>query len=839
MPSKSIDNKEIKETINITKKHIIIVIITILLITIAGTFAWLSWKSNDTALVLTVGDINSAQVILKPYQINSTITPVLTYENEEYTEVTATNNSTTAKVIKLFYKINNIDPELVNTNFKYTITKSTDNGTTYTEYLSGDFSTASTDNELYIMEENLPESTTYKYKVYIWLLSSDENQTNIQGKSFSSELRVTIEEAPIITTTDLVSKANPSTLTYADATDSQKGEMWTFAHDATTQTSATTDYRYIGSSPNNYITFNDEVWRIIGVFDGRIKIIRNDSLGNMRWDYKKSGVGSSTTKYGSNDWTDSQLMYMLNPTSYTLKTGYSLTDGKIYDGSSNIIYQLGCKPASIASGATLYSCTSNTWSLNITALSQISEATYYLGGSSSYSGHSAETYYAFERGTTVYSGRPTSWSGLVGLMYPSDYAYAFANGVDDKCYTDTSNCNSGTPSSSWLYKSDTVQWTVSPHSSNARGVFYVSATGNVNGSNAYNSDGVRPVAYLKSDIKLQGTGTSDDPYKIIGTGADMLIKNANPSTLMYADATDSQKGEMWTFSHDATTQTSATTDYRYIGSSPNNYITFNDEVWRIIGVFDGRIKIIRNDTLGNMSWDYKQSGVGTSTYDTGSNDWTDSQLMYMLNPTSYTLKTGYSLTDSKIYDGSSNIIYQLGCKPASIASGATSYSCTSNTWSLNSTALSQISEAIYYLGGRTYDSTTHFGTAEEIYTWERGTTRYSSGRPTGWTGLVGLMYPSDYAYTFANGVDDKCYTDTYNCNSGTPSSSWLYKSGTSQWTVSPYSGNATYLLFVFSTGRVSIDSADFSYGVCPVAYLKSDIKLQGSGTSSEPYEIIG
>ena len=79
MPSKNIDNKEIKKSINLTKKHIIIIIIAILLITIAGTFAWLSWRSNDTALVLTVGDINNAQVVLKPYQINSTITPVLTY----------------------------------------------------------------------------------------------------------------------------------------------------------------------------------------------------------------------------------------------------------------------------------------------------------------------------------------------------------------------------------------------------------------------------------------------------------------------------------------------------------------------------------------------------------------------------------------------------------------------------------------------------------------------------------------------------------------------------------------------------------------------------------------
>ena len=43
--------------------------------------------------------------------------------------------------------------------------------------------------------------------------------------------------------------------------------MWAFTHEATEQLKATTDYRYIGANPNNYVKFNDELWRIIGVFD--------------------------------------------------------------------------------------------------------------------------------------------------------------------------------------------------------------------------------------------------------------------------------------------------------------------------------------------------------------------------------------------------------------------------------------------------------------------------------------------------------------------------------------------------------------------------------------------
>jgi len=39
-------------------------------------------------------------------------------------------------------------------------------------------------------------------------------------------------------------------------------------------------------------------------------------------------------------------------------------------------------------------------------------------------------------------------------------------------------------------------------------------------------------------------------------------------------------------SHPATAQLQATTDYRYTGKNPDNYIKFNNETWRIIGVFN-------------------------------------------------------------------------------------------------------------------------------------------------------------------------------------------------------------------------------------------------------------
>ena len=124
---------------------------------------------------------------------------------------------------------------------------------------------------------------------------------------------------------------------------------------------ADNNIRYIGKDPNNYVYFNCsdysnqsdstcEKWRIIGVFknvakaDGSkedlVKIIKDDRLNNTTiiWDYKQPGVGTSTSSYGSNDWTDSQLMMLLNPTDY-LKSGYTIESGVVKDANGQAIYQ--------------------------------------------------------------------------------------------------------------------------------------------------------------------------------------------------------------------------------------------------------------------------------------------------------------------------------------------------------------------------------------------------------------------------------------------------------------------------------------------------------------------
>ena len=324
---------------------------------------------------------------------------------------------------------------------------------------------------------------------------------------------------------------------------------------------ADNNIRYIGANPNNYVYFNCsdysnqsdstcEKWRIIGVFknvtksDGTkedlVKIVKDERLGNesFSWDSKKNGVGTSTVDYGSNDWTDSQLMMMLNPTDY-LKSGYTIDNNIVKDSNGQAIYKnmgsyyngtSGCKPAAIASGAD-FTCTSidftSTGLKNDLTRNAIESVVWNLGGTASYTSASnglASHFYGYERGTKVYSGHAPTWTGKIGLMYPSDYGYATSSGST----TDRTAClakemfnwdGSGVSdckNNDYLYKSSYYQWTLAPNSSRAYSVFYVVAGGYVNYYDAGSGNSsVRPVAFLKSNISISsGDGSSTSPYNL-------------------------------------------------------------------------------------------------------------------------------------------------------------------------------------------------------------------------------------------------------------------------------------------------------------------------------------
>ena len=257
-------------------------------------------------------------------------------------------------------------------------------------------------------------------------------------------------------------------------------------------------YRYEGKNPNNYVWFNNEYWRIIGVFDTEVvksdnttesknlvKIIRADVLDGLAWD-----------KSSTNDWTAASLNKLLNSAYYNAQDGTS--SGYCYGYSTTATANCDYTKKGIQSGYR----------------NMIANVTWHLGGYSS-SSATTEAFYGYERGTTVYSGRPTSTTGYIGLMYPSDYGYSV---LSSSCARTTNlvSYNSGTcAGQSWLYGKG-YEWTISPYSSNGIYVFTLNCGGTLDNISAHFGFGGRPVLYLDASVyKIDGEGTLDKPY-IIG-----------------------------------------------------------------------------------------------------------------------------------------------------------------------------------------------------------------------------------------------------------------------------------------------------------------------------------
>ena len=286
-----------------------------------------------------------------------------------------------------------------------------------------------------------------------------------------------------------------------------------YAYDASSNglerdTTSDANIRYVGANPNNYVEFNGEAWRIIGVFGSNLKLVRDEILTTYSFDNKTTAQGIDSN-YGTNDWTKSYLREFLNDYYYGGKTitCHSETSG------------------STATNATITCPDIN--KINDTAKSMIQNTTWTLGGTTyKTSNPPHETYpvnelYESERGTKVYSKHATTSTDYIGLIYPSDYGYA---STDASCrqnlragLTYTNNIYGGTPTcknNNWLFNG-VWYWTISPYLSIAYSVFRVDGDGRLSNHFAWYRDGVRPSLYLKQDVKVVGgTGTSSDPYTL-------------------------------------------------------------------------------------------------------------------------------------------------------------------------------------------------------------------------------------------------------------------------------------------------------------------------------------
>ena len=214
-------------------------------------------------------------------------------------------------------------------------------------------------------------------------------------------------------------------------------------------------YVYKGANPDNYIEFdNGEVWRIIAKeADGTYKLLKNELLPKQAWDTSNS-----------NNWA--------RPA--TLNT---YLNGEYYNGLDNSIKD---------------NIESHTWGI----------------GAVEQGNDDLSVQIASENGTT--------WSGNIGLISHSDYLRA--NSDMTNCGTDKTNLENYETcrNTDWMYISGSYWWIISPNAGRSYSVWIVADDGGLLDSYADNSGRApRPAAYLKSDITLSGSGTLEDPYKIV------------------------------------------------------------------------------------------------------------------------------------------------------------------------------------------------------------------------------------------------------------------------------------------------------------------------------------
>lgn len=298
----------------------------------------------------------------------------------------------------------------------------------------------------------IPKGTSKSFNVYLWL---DENATTaVQGQSFEAGISVTTYAT---TTSSNLAKTIRSTM------EEENNGIATYG-------SIVPDgYRYTGANPNNYITFNNELWRIIGLVntsDGEegIKIVRNEALlGNTQM--------SDT---GGNQWENSKV------NAYYMNEYYTKMTESAKNQLKKVVWPLGSTPDYSTNGSTL------NWK-------------------------------EYENSTNVYAGNASSWEGYIGMISLSDYGYA-SGGEKEICLTSNlTNISEQEQciTNNWLYTKEPF-WVMNASVVNADNYFIINNSGNLEEQASTLLAKDRPSAYLKTDITLAGgNGTIGNPYRLV------------------------------------------------------------------------------------------------------------------------------------------------------------------------------------------------------------------------------------------------------------------------------------------------------------------------------------
>ncbi len=248
----------------------------------------------------------------------------------------------------------------------------------------------------------------------------------------------------------------------------------------------------------------DNLYRIIGVFDGQVKLI----------------------KY---DYTDTIMLGEAGDYGQTATTNF--LSGKLYDADTRYLYYWN---ASTANGGTQ----TNTWGasrLNTVNLNtnywnyltadwqgKIANTTWKVGGNTEANIRDVSVKTAFTNEITS-PAEATTYQDEIGLMYVSDYMYAVdptgwtKTGYDNNSPSNPSNDYRGVKGDNWMYMGD-LEWIISRRSDDGNNAFVVSYFGYVDNYAVRNYGfGVRPVFYLNNNVEIyEGhAGTASDPFRIV------------------------------------------------------------------------------------------------------------------------------------------------------------------------------------------------------------------------------------------------------------------------------------------------------------------------------------
>ena len=504
------------------KAKIYMIFSLIVLVIVSGTYAYYVWTTSDSDTTKIVAGIGAATVTFDGgSDISANLRPV-SDKSKGIVKNISVKADTEGLVFNMYLDITSIDTGLKDESFRYELYKGdtkVKEGNFSDSYLISNTVTCTKNNTNHIVlltNESISTSKT-SYTLYIWIDGANyTNPKSMMNQTFSFKLHADGEGAVL----KRLTAAETITNVYMDAakeTVTNNSIIYNTAPSVSLMNDGLSggNIRYYGASPNNYIYFNCsdysnqssstcETWRIIGVFNGKVKLIRGSQIGKYSWD---SSVRNVNYGWGFNDWSQADLMKLLNSGYDSESVGGSLywnaQSGTCFSGRDN---------------ATVDCDFTSTGIKNDETRNMIAEVTYNLGGWNDTKIYPNQIY-VYERGRTVFSGRPTTWTGKIAVAYPSDYGYA----ADlNQCKQTLVNYDNSTcTSNNWMKNIVTNNggnygWLLTHRPDSSSSTWTVRREGLANNiSEASGGLGVVPVLSLSSELGIEsGDGSSSNPYKL-------------------------------------------------------------------------------------------------------------------------------------------------------------------------------------------------------------------------------------------------------------------------------------------------------------------------------------